>query len=100
MQVPYGYSPVIAANVDTLETTAPLIEKFLEASSKGWQDFVNDPQGCVMQVCTSIVLSVQCCAPEYADQCTLLGRSMPVLCHKLSWIVSVHHCMPKQCVCL
>lgn len=58
VQVPYGYSPVLAVNADTLETTGPLVSKFLEASSKGWQDFVNDPEACAAQVCSSSALNL------------------------------------------
>ena len=58
VQVPYGYSPVLAVNADTLETTRPLVSKFLEASSKGWQDFVNEPQACAAQVCSLSALNL------------------------------------------
>lgn len=50
VQIPYGYSPVMAVDEGRLPELQPLLSKFMAASARGWQAFVQEPEATAREV--------------------------------------------------
>lgn len=50
VQIPYGYSPVMAVDEARQAELAPALSKFMAAAARGWEAFVQEPEACAREV--------------------------------------------------
>lgn len=50
VQIPYGYSPVMAVGEARQAELAPALCKFMAAAARGWEAFVQAPEACAREV--------------------------------------------------
>lgn len=60
VQIPYGYSPVVAVDEARLPELQPALSKFMAAAAKGWKAFVADPAAAAREVSAKHPPSLPC----------------------------------------
>lgn len=60
LQIPYGYSPVMAVDEARRGELEPVLTKFMAAAARGWQAFVQEPEASAREVPSPRPLAPAC----------------------------------------